>query len=130
MSDKTYSEQCGIPAFDWHLALDNPAIYEDGELAMKAEEWTTCAVGNQCAIIPRNPRTTDDWRDIKDAPNRPCDDQLANLGIDFYDQVDDGRWDAAKETLAKIEARSAILIAEELQKRNASYVESASQLSE
>lgn len=106
--DKTYAETQNEAPFDWNKALANPPDYRSEEhdrLAEKAESWTTCACGNQCAIIPR-------------FGARPEDAILASLGLSFYDEVSNGEWEKSKETLQAIEARSAILIQQELAKRN------------
>lgn len=107
MSDKTYSETVGEKPFDWWHALDHPQEFPPDYLADKAAEWTTCACGNQCAIIPRT--TYGD----------PIDQLLMWSGAKFYSDVENQHWEDAKLTLRRIEARSAILIAEELAKLNA-----------
>lgn len=42
----------------------------------------------------------------------PLDGKLEKLGIDFYEHVFNGNWPRVCETLAKIEVRSAQLLAE------------------
>lgn len=106
--DKTYSETQKVAAFDWNKALDR-AILKEPDLSTiqrlynKASVWTTCACGNQCAIIPRN-------------DGQPEDDDLRLLGLDFMYDVGVGDWKGAKLSLKAIEERSAILIAQELEK--------------
>lgn len=111
MSDKTYAETQGKAPFDWNRALDS-AIAEEPDhitwrqLCHRAQDWVTCAVGNQCAIIPR----CKSWR------GQPYDDRLSNLGLRFFDAVEDRGWRSAKILLDNIEQRSAYLIKEELAK--------------
>ena len=119
MSDKTYAETQGQPPFDWWHALNNPDQYSHMVLRLKAGEWTTCACGNQCAIIERHEDSTDDH-----PAGMPKDGLLAVLGTHFYAYVCEPNWDAAKVILEKIEQRSAILIREELERRTATHQES------
>lgn len=119
--DKTYSELCGKPAFDWNKALDSAIQYEPDEESAKllfnrASEWSLCACGNQCAIIPRFGNESQKWPNCTGAPK---DKTIRDLGLCFMDEIEDRLWGTAKSTLGKIEARSTILIAEELAKLNA-----------
>lgn len=110
--DKTYAETMGQPAFDWNLFLDRA---DAGEIAYEGKEykvachlsgsWTSCACGNECAVIPRY----DD--------GSPIDCELWEDGVAFYREIARADWVEARLTLARIESRSAILIAEELAKR-------------
>lgn len=108
--DKTYAETQGQPPFDWNQFLANPPTLNSavhGSARIRATDWVTCACGNQCAIIPR----TD--------THAPLDIALSNLGLNFCGQIDIGNWSGASRTLRAIEARSTVLIAEELAKLNA-----------
>lgn len=113
--DKTYCETRGEKPFDWNRELDeliagrSGSLTDDRRLDM-AFHWVTCACGNQCAIIPR--------LSIEHNPGAPEDNQLAHLGMRFHDDITCRAWLGAKQTLARIEARSAILIAEELARLN------------
>lgn len=111
MSDKTYSETQGVPAFDWWKALENPQNHSHWDLCALAQSWVTCACGNQCAIIPRDVHAR--------YPGQPVDEGLSALGIRFHSLVEGACWERAKGVLAEIEARSEILITDELAKRNA-----------
>lgn len=111
MSDKTYAETQGQPAFDWRTTLDKAinrdlgdGLNEDEHEALieLAQGWVTCACGNQCAIIPR------------DINGQPRDENLIRLGARFFYAIEDGEWEYAKEVLEQIEARSDILIKQEL----------------
>lgn len=67
---KTYSEEKGHPATDWGKELgwikgiidnfppEGLSEEDDYRISSLAEDaqgsWVTCAVGNQCSIIPRN----------------------------------------------------------------------------
>ncbi len=60
--------------------------------------WVSCAVGNQCDIIPR------------DSNGAPKDGILHGLGVEFSIDIDNKNYTGAKEVLEKIETRSAELI--------------------
>ena len=116
MSDKTFCETFDIPAFDWNKALNEAERLQSGcrldqnefdDLRSRSDDWVTCACGNQCAIIPRQDT------------GQPRDVQLMLLGVSFAESVAIRDWAQAKLTLEQIEARSAVLIAEELSKLNA-----------
>lgn len=111
---KTYSEEMGKEPFDWHEFLNkNEFTKEELEKACSlSSNWPTCAVGNQCACIPR------------DRYGGPIDSPLYKLGRKFdeiiseiyesYD-IDSGYVNEeyiveAKNILDKIEQRSAELI--------------------
>lgn len=102
--EKKYSVENGKEFFDWNDAIDTmlkgnkDGKYNAKLLTDKAGEWTTCACGNLCSVIPR------------DAFSRPKDDRLADLGMLFYESVDEGSWHEARLILNKIERRSATLI--------------------
>lgn len=99
----TYAESIGDRSFNWFKALSAPKItrVEWKLLHGKASSWTTCACGNQCAILPR------------DDDGGPDDDRLYYLGITFYVRVRRRDRAGAIETLHAIEKRSAFLIAEQ-----------------
>lgn len=89
--------------FDWNKALNAKVRKNDGAdatLSDRAREWPTCATGNQCILIPR------------DSGGDPEDHVLHDLGLDFSEKIDAADWKAAKATLRKIEARSAVLLRE------------------
>lgn len=71
------------------------------KLEFKAQDWVTCACGNQCSIIPR-----DRWN------GHPLDPQLFILGGDFFMHIDNRNYAKAAVTLMEIEARSSELITE------------------
>jgi hypothetical protein len=107
---KTYAEGQGKEPFDWSRVIDRaikqePSDKRWSELADAAGNWVTCACGAQCSILPR------------DHNGYPLDSILEQLGTDFFIDVDNREWKSAKKTLDQIEARSAILIAEELAKK-------------
>jgi hypothetical protein len=108
MSKKTYSEKLGLEAFDWRIALSARNISDDAWEAyrLKAVDWTTCACGNQCDIIPRMNN------------GRPHDNILAELGgiHGFYDAISERDKESALDILEMIEIRSAYLI-KKLKKR-------------
>lgn len=68
-------------------------------LQNQAEDWVTCACGNECAIIPRTYDGPDDY-------------ELNDLGCEFSSNIDDLDIEAAVSTLDAIENRSAELIKE------------------
>lgn len=110
--DKTFAETKGFAPFDWNLFFDR---LERGELKRGekqrakglAAQWTTCACGNQCAILPR-------WDD-----GSPKDSHLWSLGLWFMNATKAGKWDDARGYLRRIEECSAGLIAETLAKLTA-----------
>lgn len=98
---KTYTEGRNYAPFDWNKALDNPDITRKdwADMNCRASDWVTCAVGNQCAIIPR------------DSVGEPLDEELNWLGISFMMAIKNRNVEEAKEVLGDIERRSAELIA-------------------
>lgn len=104
----TYAESKGNEPFDWNLFLDdriherylNSTSNEDAEI--KAEQWVTCAVGNQCAAIPRR----------ENGSNAPADEELFRLGVEFSGNIELRDWRTAQIILRRIETRSAEILAE------------------
>ncbi len=98
----TYSEKSGKEPFNWFKALSVPSIsFSDWKnLIDRSRQWTTCACGNQCYIIPR------------DSTGRPIDKILAMLGGDngFHGAIRANEAEQALYFLKLIEARSAELI--------------------
>lgn len=118
---KTFAESQNEQPFDWNRFLSKKS-YSEQELidaVHRSKSWTTCACGNQCFIIPRN----------SSDHNRPVDDKLKILGVEFYeaikymltsiDQPDllKEYHESAKDALAQIELRSSILIKREIKNR-------------
>lgn len=118
--DKSYCATEGCAPFDWPAFLDNPPELHSpehlGAIGL-AYRWVSCACGQQCAIIPRY-----DSDDEGYSPGCPIDGTLAQLGGSFATLIFSAYWSQARVTLAGIEARSAVLIAAELAKRNATLV--------
>ena len=115
MKDKTYAELKGDSPFDWHDFLDQvdlgeADVEEMDEATCLAADWVTCACGNQCAALSR------------DEDGEPMDPELKKLGIQFFNDVETILWAAkpeiklcveeARDTLRKIEERSAFLLRE------------------
>lgn len=98
----TYAESVGRAPFDWgaFLAADNYTAGEWIEATGRASCWPTCACGNQCDALPR------------DEYGRPTDFELAKLGGVFCANIAAHDLPAARATFARIEARSAELLAE------------------
>ena len=98
---KTYTETQGKKPFDCNAFLNKEEISEqEWEYAENlAGSWVTCACGNQCDVIERRP--------INGVPK---DEELFNLGMWFSVSIDNKDIEKAKETLLKIEKRSAELI--------------------
>lgn len=103
IATETYAQQHGKQPFDWNAALSDPPDEYDwtklDHLYNLAADWVTCACGNQCAVLPR------DWNGC------PRDLMLAHLGDEFMHCISDRDWPQARTTLARIEARSAELLA-------------------
>lgn len=121
--DRTYAETTGHAPFDWNKWLDaaieqHPGQDDYGRKVDMSADWCLCACGNACAIIPRAVKSGYDDRGVHIPQGAPLDDQLRAHGMEFYCLVEEGRFQEAKNTLQLIEARSAILIQEELAKLN------------
>lgn len=98
-----YSQSKAQEAINWHLVVERALtgdLTDDEQIAYTsyAANWVTCAVGNQCQIIPR---TTGAW---------PEDDRLYYLGTGFSNAFRDGEYGYAKRILGVIEWRSSQLI--------------------
>lgn len=100
---KTYAESQNKPPFDWNAELQKKIDGEEGidagELDALADKWVTCAVAGQCDAI------------LRDKHGQPEDKKLMALGLDFGWEVCQEDWLAAQTTLAKIETRSAEILA-------------------
>lgn len=102
MNKETYAEAVGEEPFDWNKLLEETDTnsFEWNIAMVLSDDWVTCACGNQCKAIPRN------------RSGMPVDDELAELGLDFNHHIKTYNREAAKDTLRRIEARSAYLINE------------------
>ena len=100
----TYTEQKGYKPFNWNEFLNKKDITNDEwyDARKLSRYWITCACGTQCSIIPRNEKYN----------GRPMDTKLRKLGHEFCSAIYTKNKELAKEILAKIEKRSAKLIAE------------------
>jgi hypothetical protein len=100
MKTNTYAEAKGATPFDWPRFLKQRTITPRKwtNATKRAAHWTTCACGNQCAIIPRH------------QGGCPTDDTLAELGARFYNAIAEHEKDRALSLLRAIEARSTTLI--------------------
>lgn len=96
--------------FNWYDALKHPYNYGSDILARKAKDWTTCACGTLCELIPRY--TMDYSYNTANRDGAPKDTKLRKLGMKFYECVNNEQWKIAKTTLDKIEKRSVEIIAE------------------
>lgn len=101
---KTYAESQGYAPFDWNKALDREHISGEQwiEMEMKAEQWVTCACGNQCDAIPRHEF------------GEPLDAALSTLGGSdaFLRAIYDRDANQAKVWLSLIEFRAAQILQE------------------
>ena len=111
---KTFAETRNVAQFDWNAFLAKNEFTETEIInALNlAGEWVTCACGNLCAALPRNPN------------GEPLDYELADLGNKFYEAICSMdcshsrcdvknmiKWrDKARTILFMIEDRSAILL--------------------
>jgi hypothetical protein len=99
----TYTEREGKEPFDWNSFLDR-AISGDADIVendlakLYAKHWVTCACGNTCESIPR------------DSIGAPFDPKLRSLGLGFNSAITFGYYENAKETLKRIEKRSAQIL--------------------
>lgn len=99
---KTYSETQFKDPFDWNEFLNRKNITQtDWRRAYRlADNWVTCACGNQCDIIPKR------------YDGAPVDRLLRFYGVEFFIYIRGEDKNSAIEVLKKIEERSAILIKE------------------
>lgn len=109
MSDKSYSAACGLKPFDWPMFIDRAELGEVSdeqwrEAAKLSKDWPTCGCGVQCAVIPRR------------GCGLPIDNELLGHGLHFNEAIIRRDVPKARKVLAAIEARSSILITEELAK--------------
>lgn len=100
---KTYAEENEEEPFDWNQwledAMQGKHSFADWEEANElAEDWVTCACGNQCKLIPRT------------SAGEPLDDMLIRLGVQFSSHIRNLEYVKAKKTLAAIERRSAQIL--------------------
>ena len=104
MHEISYCKQEKGISINWNERLNRDkatiTLFEWEEWKAGAERWPTCAVGNQCAVIPRR------------RSGEPQDVELYKLGHDFSKAIEAKQLKQAKYILQKIEARSAYLIAE------------------
>ncbi len=96
----TYTETQGAKPFDWHAFLAKQSHTDDEwhEAVNLAGGWVTCACGNQCAALERNP------------DGSPEDTHLYLLGEAFGAYILERKLPDARETLDLIERRSALLL--------------------
>lgn len=109
MKTKTYAESRGERPFNWNWFLRRVRFglvtqRQIDKADVLARQWVTCACGNLCERLPRY--------DSTHGPGRPRDDILFDLGLTFLQNVLDRDWAKATATLRRIEARSAVLLAE------------------
>ena len=110
-----YSEANAKWVYDWPTIIDDleAGLYDKKKMTEcldAAIDWVTCAVGNQCDLLPR------------DVSGAPIDPLQIILGINFSAYIDgiigasgQDRADmaaGAREVMADIDARSAALLAE------------------
>ena len=111
------------PQFNWNdfLAIKYDDITDDQtrEARARASSWVTCAVGDRCKDLPR----------AEHGSVRPADNDLRTLGLLFSNAVggmhrqnllrDEPLFNYYQETaqdiLARIEARTALLLAQQCQ---------------
>ena len=104
----TYTETKNEKPFDWNKFLNKKEItQEEWENASElSSKWVTCACGNQCDLIPRYTS-----KHTFDAAGRPIDRVLSELGYEFYELIEMQNIKSSKLILAKIEQRSAYILA-------------------
>jgi hypothetical protein len=113
----TYSETVGERPFDWRefLTRDKISDIEWDKAYILSKNWTTCACGNQCDIIPRDSDT-----------GRPDDNVLATLGgtNGFHGAIMNKLKEEALQFLELIEIRSGHLIKEFIEDEKAKLKQS------
>lgn len=86
---------------DWYRVVHNPPPENSKAhyfITKKASSWITCACGNACKNLPRNP------------DGSPHDPILRMLGTHFAAAISGCHWDFAKDMLINIEAQSKHLL--------------------
>ena len=96
----SYAAAQGVPPFDWNAFLLKPSYTDDEwqEAQNYANEWVTCACGNQCAVLPRGINGV------------PMDRVLADLGAMFCDAIWARDISEAYYILQAIEQRATTLL--------------------
>ena len=104
----TYTEKNNEEPFDWNAFLNKKEItQEEWENASElSADWVTCACGNQCDLIPRYIK-----KNTVDVGGRPNDDILSHWGLEFNDSIQCQEVELSIFFLAKIEQRSAYILA-------------------
>lgn len=105
-STASFCEALGKTPFDWNKFLERAikkeiTLPEYEEACRLSGSWVTCAVGNQCAIIPRQ---------YGNQPPAPKDIDLRRLGADFHCHIVAKEFETAITCLHRIEIRSAQII--------------------
>src|SRR5215217_4099768 len=77
MDKLTYQQKVKATPFNWldFLETSKHSLDEMQKAKELAGNWPTCAVGNQCAVIPR------------DSDGEPVDNLLSVLGSEFYKHI-------------------------------------------
>jgi hypothetical protein len=99
---KKYCETKNVEPFDWNKFIDDAiktkvSLEQYEHARYLSLQWVTCAVGNQCSIIPRRTkgeiikRTTNGY-DIEHMnltynEGQPIDDELNELGLTFHNCI-------------------------------------------
>jgi len=82
---KKFVETKSKAPFDWNQFLakncKNMSVKELRKVLKLSKSWVTCACGNQCVIIPRTKKTSDDGN-----LGQPLDDKLSDLGSNFHSE--------------------------------------------
>lgn len=90
--------------FDWLTELEALSkgkwisIDQADELTHMSSDWPTCACGQLCALLPRDPN------------GAPKDKKLEELGMQFMSRIQDKHWCLALKTFKQIERRTAKLL--------------------
>lgn len=114
--DKSFAAVTGNVVTDWPRVierLDTMSNEEHDLVTNLASMWPTCAVGIQCAIIPRKPTA------FANGPGEPKDHILRRHGGNFAMHIKRRDKPAALTCWQVIEARATELVAQELAKLNA-----------
>ena len=87
--------------WDWYAFLNaSKEVKEENKHRADylAGGWKTCACGQVCDVLPKG---------VNDSPK---DEEANELGVKFYYNIEEEKWDEAKETLDEIEARTIFLL--------------------
>jgi hypothetical protein len=103
-----YSKKHDRPQINWYVLLGTLQARGEGvkdygylhmvkQARLYSSDWTTCACGQVCSIIPRKEGIFDDEEFRGNA--QPLDEQLTAYGIWFSNTVYEERWPLSRYSM-------------------------------